>query len=291
VTAPAQTISFAEKLADRLAALKKAAADLPAKPAVERETLRGRIELLEALADRATHEANFAAFRALTEAESVLKAIRAGKTYYGERKPGQLWLRLPVGPKGTVVRLLAPEAVREGKPLPLVVALHGAGGGENLFFEGYGRGEIVRQCQQRGWLLVAPRTEGFTFNGPIPDIIEEINRLYPVDRKRVFLVGHSMGAMQAVSAAQQTPERFAAVAALAGGGAVKKSDGIKGLPFFVAVGSKDFMAGMVRNLKDSLAKAGAERVVFREYPDVEHIVIVRQALPEVFAFFDKALKR
>jgi hypothetical protein len=32
-------------------------------------------------------------------------------------------------------------------------------------------------------------------------------------------------------------------------------------------------------------------VQFREYPDVEHLLVVRIALPEVFEFFDKVAKK
>jgi hypothetical protein len=30
---------------------------------------------------------------------------------------------------------MAPESVTKGKPLPLVIAIHGAGGIENMFFD------------------------------------------------------------------------------------------------------------------------------------------------------------
>ncbi|MCI0463283.1 MAG: alpha/beta fold hydrolase [Gemmataceae bacterium] len=288
-TVPAQTVSFAGKQAERVKALQTEAADLPAEaPPVERATVRAQAALLRELAGGATLETNYPAARLLVEAEAAVKAAQGGKGYYGAR-PGQFWLRLPDDRSNMAVRVLAPETVKQGKPLPLVIALHGAGGSENLFFEGYGSGEIVRQCAQRGWLLVAPRSEGFRFNLPAADLIDRVAKLYPVDRKRVFVVGHSMGAMQAVSAAQAAPERYAAVAALGGGGFVgKQADGLKALPFFVGVGGKDFALTMARSLRDGLKRVGVERLEFREYAEVEHLMIVRVALPEVFAFFDKA---
>ena len=96
-----------------------------------------------------------------------------------------------------------------------MVALHGASGSENLFFEGYGRGAIVRLCRERGWLLVAPRLSVFGGTYPIPELVDEVARLYPVARKQVFLVGHSLGAAQAVLNTSKAPELFAAVARLA----------------------------------------------------------------------------
>ncbi len=287
--APPQTVSFASNRTERLKALQTGAADLPAAaPPVERATVRAHAALLQELAAGSTLETNYPAAHLLAEAEAALKAAQGGKGYYGGRT-GQFWLRLPGDKANTAVRVLAPEAVKQGKPLPLVIALHGAGGSENLFFEGYGSGEIVRQCAKRGWLLVAPRAAGFSLTFPAADLIDRVAKLYPVDRKRVFVVGHSMGAMQAVSAAVATPERYAGVAALGGGGFVgQKADGLKGLPFFVGVGSKDFALTMAQALRDGLKRVGVERLEFREYPEVEHLTVVRVALPEVFAFFDKA---
>jgi pimeloyl-ACP methyl ester carboxylesterase len=291
---PDQTVSLAANLTERLAALGKGVKALPAQTATaDALTLRELVGVLGALADGATLETSYPAARLLREAEAALKDVQAGKTHFGGGKTGQFWLRLPAGSKsGTAVRLLAPDATRPGKPLPLVIALHGAGGSENLFFDGYGKGEIVRLCRKRGWLLVAPRTEGFSFSAPVPALIDAVNALYPVDRKRVFVVGHSMGAIQAVKAAQDAPERIAAVAALGGGGWFKASEGFKAIAFFVGVGTRDTLMGSsVRALKKGLLAAGVKTVVYREYPEVEHMLVVPVALPEVFALFDKLARR
>ena len=85
------------------------------------------------------------------------------------------------------------------------VAFHGVGGSENMFFESYGHGAIVDRCRERGWLLVAPKSTAFG-GSPALEIVDELARIYPVDLKRVMLVGHSMGAGQAVAAASKMPE-------------------------------------------------------------------------------------
>ena len=62
------------------------------------------------------------------------------------------------------------------------------------------------------------------------------------------------------------------------------------LPTFVGVGEKDgLMLSAVRGLKKALAPA-AKKLTYQEYPHVEHMVIVREALPDVFAVFDGAVK-
>lgn len=285
--ARAQTISRVARLKDRLGRLREAAAGLADRPAtVEALTLRATTDLLGELAGGATMETNYPAARLLREAEEVADAVKAGRTYYGGRRTGQFWLRLPLPESRYLpVRLLAPEAVKAGKPLPLVIALHGAGGSENLFFDGYGNGLIAQLGEQRGWLVVAPRSAGF-FRPPTPsEVIDAVAKVYPVDRQRVFVVGHSMGAAQAVTMAGQQPELLAGVAPLGGGGQVRP--GVKALPFFVGCGTEDFILSGARRLARDLEKAGVEQVVVKDYPDVEHLMVVQVALPDVFAWFDK----
>jgi len=63
------------------------------------------------------------------------------------------------------------------------------------------------------------------------------------------------------------------------------------VPVFVGVGAKDGLAlAGARALNKALDIGGAKKLTYKEYPDVEHMVIVREALPDVFAFFDAAAK-
>jgi len=235
----------------------------------------------------------------LKKAEADLAAAPKPK---GEEKPffnadraGQFWLTVPTGKARTACRLLVPKGLDAKKPVPLVVALHGAGGSENLFFEGYGAGHVVTLCEKRGWLLVAPRL-GLSFvGGPVPlgEIVDKLAERYPIDPTAVFVVGHSMGASATIAAAQKYPGKFAAVAALGGGGRVK-ADTAKAfaeLPTFVGVGSADFALTGARSLNKALVDAGAKKRTFKEYDGVEHLLIVREALGDVFAVFDKAARK
>jgi dienelactone hydrolase len=255
-------------------------------------TFGSLVALLGSLADGAAPETNYPAARLISEAEGLLKAMEAGAPFYGPTRPGKFWLTVPTGTAdSTPVRIFVPTSAKAGKPMPLVVALHGAGGSENLFFDAYGDGLVARLARERGWMVVAPRA-GWLFDGapPVPAIVDELAQLYPVDTKKVFVVGHSMGAMQSVALAQQTPGRFAAIAPLAGGGRVDKPDVFKNLPVFIGCGREDFLLGSAKVLAATLAKAAAAQVTFKEYPAVEHICIVQEALPEVFRFFDGVLK-
>ena len=55
---------------------------------------------------------------------------------------------------------------------------------------------------------------------------------------------------------------------------------------FVGVGEQDFAVKTAKNLHAALDKAKA-KATFKEYPDVEHLLIVREALGDVFDGWDK----
>lgn len=277
------TLSVAPRLRERLQALRQA--EFPTTH-TDGATVQALTRLLTDLAERSSQETDYPAARLLAEAEEALQNIRKNASYYGQKRPGQFWLTLVHNKSAIPARFLAPETVRKGQPLPLVIALHGAGGTENLFFDGYGRGKIVRLCQQRGWLLVAPRALAGFAPVSLPDLIEAVHQLYPVDPKRVFLIGHSMGAMQALAAVQQHPDRFAAVAAISGGGRFPSVEALKRIPFFLAAGAQDFSLLMTRQTRNTLQQTGVQHITYREYPDCEHLLAVQVALPDAFAFFD-----
>ncbi len=192
LTTTEQGLSLASKTGERLEKLHKAVENLPREAGTERETAQLLLKILESMYAKKEQETNYPAARLLKEVEELVAA--GGKTYYGDKKTGQFWLALDAGKKTTVVRLQAPDAAKKGKPLPLLIALHGMGGSENLFFDGYGGG-VAKMAAERGWLMIAPRS-GISFGAggmPIAEVIDEVNRLYPVDRKNVFLIGHSIG--------------------------------------------------------------------------------------------------
>ena len=281
-------VSQVANLDARLAALNKAVAAWAAIDTIEKATARDRAELLADLAGGTVPETDLPAADLLANAETMLD----GKPFYTAAKPGQFWLTVPTDAKrSTPVRVFVPKGLDANKPVPVVVALHGAGGSENLFFEGYGAGAIVTECQKRGWVLVAPRS-GLDFTGapPVAAILDQLATRYPLDPKRTFVVGHSMGAMQTIELVQKHPDRFAAAAALGGGGTVRDAKAFAALPLFVGVGEKDFALAGARSLNKALTAGGAKRVTYKEYPDLEHLLVVRESLADVFALFDEQAK-
>lgn len=185
----------------------------------------------------------------------------------------------------TTFRALLPRSVKgkTGEGVNVVIAVHGAGGSENMFFESYGRGEAVTEAMKRKWVFISPRAGSTAIN----DCLAWITGPRGLKIDRLFLLGHSMGAGIVLSAKpSMTP---AAVAALAPAGA-KVSDEIKPAPLFLAVGKEELppiiaAAASIANLYES--RTDLERKV---YEPCEHLMIGAEAIPDVFAFFDRYAK-
>jgi len=181
------------------------------------------------------------------------------------------------------------QVATRSKGSPLVVAFHGAGGSENMFFESYGAGGLIELCRQRGWSVVSPRQSLLGLGMDLDKMLDELGSHLDFDPKRVLVIGHSMGAAQAVSQVSKYPTRVRAVAAIGGGGMPTKSDDLITVPFFIAAGEKDFGLQRARMLSNTLQAYGA-KVDFREVKDVEHMVIVQATLDDTIAFFEQHLK-
>lgn len=272
-----QPIAYAADLAADLVRFREFSKRTPV--TIETATIQDRIELLEELADGTIPETDLPGLALLEEARTIERST----TYFTADRPGEFWMSIPLEKRKTQpLRVRVPKGLDAKKPVPVVLALHGAGGSENLFFEGYGAGYIVKECDKRGWLLVASRS-GISFGSgpPVQAILDQLGGRYPIDRSKIFIVGHSMGAAQTVAICQQFPKVFASGAALGGGGRANASQFPK-IPFFIGVGDKDFALSGAKALAKSLPDA-----TYKEYPGLEHLLIVREALPDVFAIWDR----
>ena len=197
------------------------------------------------------------------------------------RSQSSCWLQLGRGKEKQYVRL---QSAGSRNASPLVVAYHGAGGSENMFFESYGDGGLIDLCRRNGWSIVAPRQTLFGKGIELDELLDELQSHLSFDPKRVYVVGHSMGAAQAISQVSRHPSRVRAVAAIGGGGSPTKSDEFAKIPFYVAAGERDFGLPRAKSLAAALKTLGAT-VEFEQIKDVEHMVIVQAVLGEIEQFF------
>jgi hypothetical protein len=140
----------------------------------------------------------------------------------GRRVAANYWLTLPVG---------FPSA---GRTFPLVIDLHGSGWlGHKISFK-------RRQAMPGPTFVVTPINMG----GPwqidfLNAYLDELLAILPVDRDRIYVQGHSLGAMATWEWALDNPERFAAISPRAGIGEPYRASRLKYVPAWVIHGEND----------------------------------------------------
>jgi len=256
-----------------------------------RATVGNQVSQLRSVVDDQVPEADVPADQLLSTCESIFEQqSNPRETLLRLASERDLWLSLAKGRLEVPIRLRAPAtAPPPGGSFPVLMLFHGAGGSENMFFETYGAGEAVREGLKRGWLVIAPRQSLLGISLDCAQMLDSLAELFPIDRENVFLLGHSMGAAQVVRQVGLHPELPRAAAALGGGSRPRQAERMSEVPWFIAAGELDFGRSGANGLSKALQQKGAKRVLYKEYPNVEHMVIVQAALPDVFAFFDQCL--
>jgi len=245
------------------------------------ETARENLKVLQNLANGKTLETDYQANNLLNQTEVFAKIATKFTA-----KNNQLTLTFPLKGGNQTSRILIPKNYDGKRETPILIALHGAGGSENLFFDSYGNGKTVGLCEKRGWFLVAPRNFGFSAE-KLDEFIENLAKLYKIDRTKIFLIGHSLGSIQSLMLAVTKPKTFAGVALISTGGAPKVSEEMKNLPFFLGTGTQDFSFNGTQSLHKLLTESGVKRIEYKVYDDIEHLTALQFSLNDVFRFFDE----
>jgi len=181
-------------------------------------------------------------------------------------------------------RVHAPAGRAPGVRLPLIVALHGAGGDENMFLEAYGAGAIRGLADARGFIVATPLTMPM-LRAPdaLARLIDTVAAELPVDRARVYLLGHSLGAAAAWNLARLRPDLVAAVVCIAGVcGSVPAPAPPRVPPLLAVVGELDPLATPARvEALAAEARAAGRAAEFRVIPGYGHTLVVGAVLPDV----------
>jgi len=126
-------------------------------------------------------------------------------------------LHLPIGfnPTPRPTESIPPREVRKW---PLIVYLHGTGGGTFFTYSKKSLNSSGMRCAGHQFVVVSPRCEWTwrdTPNGWIAELVQALRVLDWIDHQRVYLTGCSMGGMGAWEVGAQSPELFAAVCPVA----------------------------------------------------------------------------
>jgi predicted peptidase len=189
-------------------------------------------------------------------------------------------------------RLFVPQNYDRKKEYPLVVYLHGGGGvgDDNLKQIQGGNGYLIdfftRAESQMHYpaFVVAPQSKGDGWIGrpiskPAPtrqlqlvvDLIGDLQRLYSIDGKRLYVAGQSLGGFGTFAIVAEFPKLFAAGVPLCGGADESKALSIIKTPLWVFHGEQDEAVPIdfSRRIVSAIKKAGGI-VKYTEYAGEGH---------------------
>jgi poly(3-hydroxybutyrate) depolymerase len=172
--------------------------------------------------------------------------------------------------------LFAPESVKSGTPAPLIVLLHGSGHNGLSLVDKWKDFAAKEAIIIVGPDSMDPSRWASPVDGPdfLHDLVESIKSKYTIDPRRVYLFGHSGGAVFALYMSLFESQYFAATVVHAG--ALHQRDPAIALakrktPIAIFVGTRDpfFPLEDVRGTRDDLNKQGFA-VELTEVPGHNH---------------------
>jgi predicted peptidase len=197
------------------------------------------------------------------------------------------------GPGGKLLYRLYLPPNPGGEKMPLILFLHGAGerGDDNAaqlkncmkqflaMQKKYPSYIVAPQCPKgKKWNEVdwqaashaTPEKPSDPFASLIP-LLESLQKELPVDAKRLYVTGLSMGGYGTWDLISRLPDTFAAAAPICGGGDETKAAAIAKVPQWIFHGGADKVVKpeRSRNMVAALKKAGAEPK-YTEYEGVGH---------------------
>jgi len=215
-----------------------------------------------------------------TLAITTLFAIAAFTVSAGETKTGFVHKNHKGADGESKYVVFVPHDYKADKEFPVILFLHGAGstGDDGQKQAKGGIAKAIRDKKEKfPFIVVMPqaKTKGWQAgndNGKRAiAILDEVQKDYKTDKKRVYLTGLSMGGYGTWNFAAAYPERWAAIAPICGGGNPKTAGKFKDVPCWCFHGDADKTVSveksreMIKALKDVGGKPK-----YDEYPGVDH---------------------
>jgi predicted peptidase len=169
---------------------------------------------------------------------------------------------------------------------PLVICLHGAGGGVKA-------SAVLARKEMRtkyGYFAMVPASDrpyvwahmdgllrsapGQKFPEKLPTLLAAVQALLKseaIDPKRIYITGQSMGGVGSWGAIARSPELFAAAVPVCGAWKTEDADKMAKVPVWAFHGEKDptVPVRFSRDLTEAIRKAGGQ-AKYTEYPGVGH---------------------
>lgn len=255
----------------------------------------------------------FNAAAEIAAAEAVVAAAKGGKDPF-KGKTGDMERHHLLEGANEIMpyRVYVPKAYTGAAAVPLVIALHGLGANEDSFFDSYSK--LPPQLAEKyGFLMAAPlgyRVDGFygsTIMGSgdaaarrrveysekdVLEVLKLMKANYKVDESRIYLIGHSMGAIGTWALASKYPDIWAGLAAFSGTGSPALAERMKGIPQFVVHGDSDPTVNVSgsRTMVAALQKLKAD-ILYLEVRGGNHTDVVVPNLELAFDFLSTSKKK
>lgn len=177
--------------------------------------------------------------------------------------------------------LYLPSDYAKQQKWPLIIYLHGKSlrGDDLEMLKRYGLAALLDKKVSIPFVVASPQCPGDKFwvdeEDALLNLIQQISDGYAIDRERIYLTGHSMGARGTWFLASRHPEKFAAIVPMADGPLeLSWATALKTVPVWTFHGTKDDLAPFERTEEfvNALKAAGGE-VKFTPLPDRDHFIL------------------
>ena len=168
-----------------------------------------------------------------------------------------------------------PKDYDSSKPAPLLIFLHGSGErGNNLdAVLKHGPPKRIHAGDDFPFIVVSPQCpKGQYWKAEdLQKMLVDLKERFPVDQKRIYLTGLSMGGYGSWAWAAEKPMQFAAVVPICGGGDPETAESLAKVPIWVFHGAKDGAVPLKRSEEMVEAiKAKEGDVTLTIYPEAGH---------------------
>jgi len=173
-----------------------------------------------------------------------------------------------------------PASYDSSRKWPLVVYLHGSGSrGDDLArIAREGPPRLAAEGRHLPYVLASPQCRAKMSWAPedVMALIDEVSRELAIDPGRIYLTGFSMGGYGAWETACAFPERFAAIAPVAGGGDPSQAERLRDVAVWAFHGADDKVVPLSASQEMVNAARQAEALVnFTVFPQAGHGVCNR----------------
>ncbi len=213
-----------------------------------------------------------------------IEALEQGRHPFADR-PADRWMRASLAGADCPMRIYEPASLGDG-PAPVVIAIHGMGGDENMLLDGASDGVLRRLADEHGFVVIAPESSAMAYPASFDALLDVVATWRNVDRDRVYLVGHSMGATLASALAKSRPGAIAAICMIAGAPALPSDAGARFPPALLIGGELDSLA-RASALVDAAANAKEKGLDVRAetLADQGHTLLLGDALTLAVEWF------